>query len=189
MQRQSSVVACTWSHFCFLLLYALQDMDDMDADLFASKKKPSSAPAPTKKDSSTLESKVKPEGAGKFSAECSRINYFLIISFTLLPALKFALIAANQRESCVCLHLSSQMNPPPQEEGGSQTLHLRLRHRTTRRSSPSLVGEPLCSSDTELYITQRLFSVALFFSNCCIHLDSGGGDDDEGVGQTPYTKG
>lgn len=50
----------------------VQDMDDMDADLFASKKKPSSAPAQTKpygnegpkKDSSTLESKVKPEGAG-----------------------------------------------------------------------------------------------------------------------------
>lgn len=50
----------------------VQDMDDMDADLFASKKKPSSAPAQTKpfgnegpkKDSSTLEGNVKPEGAG-----------------------------------------------------------------------------------------------------------------------------
>ncbi|XP_078017433.1 fas-binding factor 1 homolog isoform X4 [Epinephelus lanceolatus] len=47
------------------ILKNLKDMDDMDADLFASKKKPSSAPAQTepKKDSSTLESKVKPEGA------------------------------------------------------------------------------------------------------------------------------
>ncbi|XP_074511323.1 fas-binding factor 1 homolog isoform X2 [Sebastes fasciatus] len=45
------------------ILKNMKDMDDMDADLFASKKKPSSAPAPTKKDSSTLESKVKPEGA------------------------------------------------------------------------------------------------------------------------------
>lgn len=47
-------------------------MDDMDADLFASKKNPSSAPAQKKpfsnewpkKDSSTLESDAKPEGAG-----------------------------------------------------------------------------------------------------------------------------
>lgn len=47
-------------------------MDDMDADLFASKKKPSSAPAQTKplvskgpkKDSAVLESNAKPEGAG-----------------------------------------------------------------------------------------------------------------------------
>lgn len=44
-------------------------MDDMDADLFASKKKPSSAPAPLvsegpKKDSAVLESNAKPEGAG-----------------------------------------------------------------------------------------------------------------------------
>ncbi|XP_049925615.1 fas-binding factor 1-like isoform X2 [Epinephelus moara] len=47
------------------ILKNLKDMDDMDADLFASKKKPSSAPAQTepKKDSATLESKVKPEGA------------------------------------------------------------------------------------------------------------------------------
>lgn len=79
----------------------------MDADLFASKKKPSSAPAQTKlfgnegpkKDSSTLESKVKPEGAG-YPVQCSCINYFLIISYTLLPALKLALIAAI-RESLV----------------------------------------------------------------------------------------
>ena len=49
-----------------------QDMDDMDADLFAPKKKPSSAPAQLKlfgnegpkKDSSTIESKAKPGGAG-----------------------------------------------------------------------------------------------------------------------------
>ncbi|XP_029292696.1 fas-binding factor 1 isoform X7 [Cottoperca gobio] len=53
------------------ILKNMKDMDDMDADLFASKKKPSSAPAQTKsfgnerpkKDSSTLESKVKPQGA------------------------------------------------------------------------------------------------------------------------------
>lgn len=56
----------------------VQDMDDMDADLFASKKKPSSAPAQTepKKDSSTLESKVKPEGAGNSAQSISCINYF-----------------------------------------------------------------------------------------------------------------
>lgn len=49
------------------ILKNMKDMDDMDADLFASKKKPSSAPAQTKpfgnggpkKDASTLESKVK----------------------------------------------------------------------------------------------------------------------------------
>ncbi|XP_042361455.1 fas-binding factor 1 homolog isoform X6 [Plectropomus leopardus] len=53
------------------ILKNMKDMDDMDADLFASKKKPSSAPAQTKpfsnggpkKDSSTFESKIKPEGA------------------------------------------------------------------------------------------------------------------------------
>lgn len=78
------------------LCILVQDMDDMDADLFAPKKKPSSAPAQTK----PLESNVKPEGAGN-SAQCCCINYFLIISFTLLPALKFTLIAAI-RESCVC---------------------------------------------------------------------------------------
>lgn len=50
-----------------------QDMDDMDADLFAPKKKPSSAPAQTKalgnegpkKDSPTLDSDVKPGGPGQ----------------------------------------------------------------------------------------------------------------------------
>lgn len=50
----------------------IQDMDDMDADLFVSKKKPSSAPAQTKpsgnegpkKDSTASENNVKPEGAG-----------------------------------------------------------------------------------------------------------------------------
>lgn len=55
---------------CFSIL--IQDIDDMDADLFAPKKKPSSAPAQTKpsgnegpkKDSAALESNVKPEGAG-----------------------------------------------------------------------------------------------------------------------------
>ncbi|KAM9346029.1 fas-binding factor 1 homolog [Symphorus nematophorus] len=53
------------------ILKHMKDMDDMDADLFASKKKPSSAPAQTKlfgnegpkKASSVLESDVKPEGA------------------------------------------------------------------------------------------------------------------------------
>ena len=62
------VVWRAYYYSCILV----QDMDDMDADLFASKKKPSSAPAQTKpygnegprKDASTLESKVKPEGAG-----------------------------------------------------------------------------------------------------------------------------
>ncbi|XP_041812804.1 fas-binding factor 1-like isoform X2 [Chelmon rostratus] len=53
------------------ILKNMKDMDDMDADLFASKKNPSSAPAQKKpfsnewpkKDSSTLESDAKPEGA------------------------------------------------------------------------------------------------------------------------------
>uniref|UniRef100_A0AAQ4R4S0 Fas-binding factor 1 C-terminal domain-containing protein n=1 Tax=Gasterosteus aculeatus aculeatus TaxID=481459 RepID=A0AAQ4R4S0_GASAC len=53
------------------ILKNLKDMDDMDADLFASKKKPISAPARTKplgddglrKESSTLESTLKPEAA------------------------------------------------------------------------------------------------------------------------------
>ncbi|KAM7372216.1 hypothetical protein PAMP_009399 [Pampus punctatissimus] len=53
------------------ILKNMKDIDDMDADLFASKKKPSSAPAQTKpfgnggpkKDSAALESNVKPEGA------------------------------------------------------------------------------------------------------------------------------
>ena len=60
----------TASASCFSIL--IQDMDDMDADLFPSKKKPSSAPAQTKpsgnerpkKESAALESNVKPEGAG-----------------------------------------------------------------------------------------------------------------------------
>ncbi|XP_034749193.1 fas-binding factor 1 homolog isoform X8 [Etheostoma cragini] len=59
------------------ILKNMKDMDDMDADLFASKKKPSSAPAQTKpfgskgpkKDSSTLESKIKPEGADELGTE------------------------------------------------------------------------------------------------------------------------
>ncbi|XP_040919160.1 fas-binding factor 1 homolog isoform X2 [Toxotes jaculatrix] len=53
------------------ILKNMKDMDDMDADLFASKKKPNSAPAQTKpfgnegpkKDSTALENNVKPEGA------------------------------------------------------------------------------------------------------------------------------
>ncbi|XP_034055741.1 fas-binding factor 1 homolog isoform X2 [Gymnodraco acuticeps] len=53
------------------ILKNMKDMDDMDADLFAPKKKPSSAPAQLKpfgnegpkKDSSTIESKAKPGGA------------------------------------------------------------------------------------------------------------------------------
>ena len=84
----------------------------MDADLFASKKKPSSAPAQTKpfgnegqkKDSTALANSVQPEGAG--NSECSCMYYFLNISFTLLVALKFSLIAAI-RESCVSPPLHS----------------------------------------------------------------------------------
>ncbi|GAA6226084.1 fas-binding factor 1 isoform X1 [Lates japonicus] len=53
------------------ILKNMKDMDDMDADLFVSKKKPSSAPAQTKpsgnegpkKDSTASENNVKPEGA------------------------------------------------------------------------------------------------------------------------------
>ncbi|XP_028455783.1 fas-binding factor 1 homolog isoform X7 [Perca flavescens] len=64
------------------ILKNMKDMDDMDADLFASKKKPSSAPAQTKpfgiegpkKDSSTLESKVKPEGADEPSTGGRKLN-------------------------------------------------------------------------------------------------------------------
>ncbi|XP_039681315.1 fas-binding factor 1-like isoform X4 [Perca fluviatilis] len=64
------------------ILKNMKDMDDMDADLFASKKKPSSAPAQTKpfgnegpkEDSSTLESKVKPEGADEPSTEGRKPN-------------------------------------------------------------------------------------------------------------------
>ena len=61
----------------------------MEADLFASKKKPSSAPAQTKpsvnegskKDSAALESNVKPEGAGK-----SVQSVFALIIFSLLAS-------------------------------------------------------------------------------------------------------
>ncbi|XP_056263460.1 fas-binding factor 1-like [Pseudoliparis swirei] len=50
------------------ILKNMKDIDDMDADLFALKKKPSSAQAPTKKDSSTSESKAKPDAAGEAAA-------------------------------------------------------------------------------------------------------------------------
>ncbi|TNN37155.1 Fas-binding factor 1 [Liparis tanakae] len=50
------------------ILKNMKDIDDMDADLFALKKKPSSAPAPTKKDPSTSESKAKPDAAGEAAA-------------------------------------------------------------------------------------------------------------------------
>ncbi|XP_070837974.1 fas-binding factor 1 homolog [Chaetodon trifascialis] len=64
------------------ILKNMKDMDDMDADLFASKKKPSSAPAQTKpfdnegpkKDSSSLESDVKPEGADEPTAGGKKPN-------------------------------------------------------------------------------------------------------------------
>uniref|UniRef100_A0A3P8T5Z0 Fas-binding factor 1 C-terminal domain-containing protein n=1 Tax=Amphiprion percula TaxID=161767 RepID=A0A3P8T5Z0_AMPPE len=54
-----------------IILKNMKDMDDMDADLFTSKKKPRSAPAQTKqsgneepkKDLAVLESNAKPEGA------------------------------------------------------------------------------------------------------------------------------
>ncbi|XP_071374810.1 fas-binding factor 1 homolog [Centroberyx affinis] len=51
------------------ILKNMKDMDDMDADLFASKKKPSSAPAQTKKDPPTSESNVKPEGTDELTLE------------------------------------------------------------------------------------------------------------------------
>ncbi|XP_070778989.1 fas-binding factor 1 homolog [Enoplosus armatus] len=64
------------------ILRNMKDMDDMDADLFASKKKPSSAPAQTKpfgnegpkKDSSMSESNVKPEGADEPTAGGKKPN-------------------------------------------------------------------------------------------------------------------
>lgn len=67
----------------------LQDMDDMDADLFASKKKPSSAPAQTKpfgnegpkKDFTALENNVKLEGAGN-----SMQDVLAYITFSLLAS-------------------------------------------------------------------------------------------------------
>ncbi|XP_039862001.1 fas-binding factor 1 homolog isoform X2 [Simochromis diagramma] len=61
------------------ILKSMKDMDDMDADLFASKKKPSSAPAPLvsegpKKDSAVLESNAKPEGADEPTKEGKKPN-------------------------------------------------------------------------------------------------------------------
>nr|XP_004560744.2 fas-binding factor 1 isoform X1 [Maylandia zebra]XP_004560745.2 fas-binding factor 1 isoform X1 [Maylandia zebra] len=64
------------------ILKSMKDMDDMDADLFASKKKPSSAPAQTKplvskgpkKDSAVLESNAKPEGADEPTKEGKKPN-------------------------------------------------------------------------------------------------------------------
>lgn len=64
------------------ILKNMKDMDDMEADLFASKKKPSSAPAQTKpsvnegskKDSAALESNVKPEGADESTKRGKKPN-------------------------------------------------------------------------------------------------------------------
>ncbi|XP_037333013.2 fas-binding factor 1 homolog [Pungitius pungitius] len=64
------------------ILKNLKDMDDMDADIFAPQKKPSSAPARTKplgneglrKESSALESTLKPEGADEPAAVGRRTN-------------------------------------------------------------------------------------------------------------------
>lgn len=78
-----------------------QDIDDMDADLFSSKKKPSSTSVQTKppvnesskKDS--VESDVKPEGTGNFVFFLC-IDCFLVIRFTLSPALKFTQIAIRE---------------------------------------------------------------------------------------------
>ncbi|KAA8584917.1 hypothetical protein FQN60_003611, partial [Etheostoma spectabile] len=66
-----------------------EDMDDMDADLFASKKKPSSAPAQTKpfgsqgpkKDSSTLENEPGTEGRTPNSAPSSTAHKYKKYSF------------------------------------------------------------------------------------------------------------
>lgn len=75
---------CTQS--IFSLFISVQDMDDMDADLFALKKKPSLASVQTKalsnegpKKESPVLGELKPEGAGKFSAECSCINCIIVI--------------------------------------------------------------------------------------------------------------
>lgn len=72
IRKRFSFDLCVRGHYCLSL--PMQDMDDMDADLFASKKKPSSAPPQTKpfgnegpkKDFAALENNVKPEGAGNF---------------------------------------------------------------------------------------------------------------------------
>uniref|UniRef100_A0A3Q1HEF2 Fas-binding factor 1 C-terminal domain-containing protein n=1 Tax=Anabas testudineus TaxID=64144 RepID=A0A3Q1HEF2_ANATE len=64
------------------ILKNMKDMDDMDADLFASKKKPSSAPPQTKpfgnegpkKDFAALENNVKPEGADEASTGGKKPN-------------------------------------------------------------------------------------------------------------------
>lgn len=46
-------------------------------------------------------------------------------------------------------------------------------------------------SDAEICITQQLFTDSFTFSvsNCGINLDGGGGDDDDGLGQTPQAEG
>lgn len=84
---------CAHGHSFIYSAYSLstplQDMDDMDADLFASKKKPSSAPAQTKafgnegpkKDFTTLENDAKLEGAGN-----SMQDVLAYITFSLLAS-------------------------------------------------------------------------------------------------------
>uniref|UniRef100_A0A8C9ZGC0 Fas-binding factor 1 C-terminal domain-containing protein n=1 Tax=Sander lucioperca TaxID=283035 RepID=A0A8C9ZGC0_SANLU len=72
------------------ILKNMKDMDDMDADLFASKKKPSSAPAQTKlfgnegpkKDSSTLENEPSIGGRKPNSAPSSAAHKYKKYSFS-----------------------------------------------------------------------------------------------------------
>lgn len=161
----------------------------MDADLFASKKKPISAPARTKplgdeglrKESSTLESTLKPEAAGN-SAHTLLPPYSLCIP----PSFEVGVHSSNQRVSCLLLR--PQMNPS--REGGGQPLRPRPR-RITTRSSPSPVSEPRSrpATTTSSMLPGGLL-VALFLLNRCLRLDTGDDDgDEEGLGQKPDTTG
>lgn len=123
----------------------IKDMDDMDADLFALKKKPSSVPAQTKplgieapkKDSTALKHNAKP-GGGEGNSEQSVLVFIIFSSLASHYHQLWSLtsIAAIREELCFA-HFT-QMNPAP--EGRSQTLHLLEPHATTG-SSASPVSE------------------------------------------------
>uniref|UniRef100_A0A3Q4BCC9 Fas-binding factor 1 C-terminal domain-containing protein n=1 Tax=Mola mola TaxID=94237 RepID=A0A3Q4BCC9_MOLML len=85
------------------ILKTMKDMGDMDADLFALKKKTSAQTKPfrnegPKKDFPTLVSNVKPEGAGN-SVQSVLLDCFVVIGFTFSPALKFTLIMSPPLDS------------------------------------------------------------------------------------------
>lgn len=79
MQQQRLSVQFAECDCCFVLFVFIQDLDDMEVELFSLKKKPpGSAPAQTKqsrsegpkKDSTVQDSSTKPEGAGTSVQEC-----------------------------------------------------------------------------------------------------------------------